>query len=187
MAMKTNRMLLVVLLALTAGFFTQCKKASKVDPDDENELITTIRLHFKQNGTTSTFEWKDNDGDGGNAPDIDQIRLKANTTYELTTEFIDGSKTPAEDITEEILEKADEHLVVYTPAPASLLTYTYGDKDSRNLGIGLTGTLVTGNTGQGTLKVQLRHQPPVNGVPVKNGTAGPGSDDALVDFDVVLE
>ncbi|HEV7348954.1 hypothetical protein [Telluribacter sp.] len=169
---------------------TDCRRADDPEPQDENELITTVRLHFTEQGTTTvnTFEYKDPDGDGGNAPTrFDQIRLKPNTTYNMTVEILDESKSPAENITEEIAEEADEHLMVYTATPASLLTYTYGDKDSRNQPLGLTGTARTGAAGTGTLKVQLRHQPPVNGTPVKNGTAAPGSDDINLDFGLRVE
>lgn len=54
-------------------------------------------------------------------------------------EFLDESKTPVEDITEEIEEESDEHLLIYTASPAKLLTYTYGDKDASNFPIGFMG------------------------------------------------
>ena len=80
----------------------------------------------------------------------------------------------------------DEHLFVYTPNPATLLTYTYGDKDSRNFNVGLIGSVRTGAVGAGKLKVQLRHQPPINGTAVKNGTVAPGSDDVNLDFTLTV-
>ncbi|TDB64038.1 hypothetical protein [Arundinibacter roseus] len=176
----------LVMIGLTL-FLTQCKKAEDVEPEEENELITTVVLKFTESGSTTPlqFTFRDTDGDGGNAPTtFDKIALKANTSYTLTVEFLDESKTPAEDITEEVEEEADEHLVIFTATPASLLTYVYGDKDANNFPIGLTGTATTGAAGTGKLKVQLRHQTPVNGVPVKNGTPGPGSDDVNLDFDL---
>ncbi len=191
MLMKVEcRMLGWGLLMSTALLLTDCRRADEVDPQDENELITTVRLNFTEQGTTTvnTFEFRDPDGEGGNAPTrFDQIKLKPNTAYNLTVELLDESKTPVVDLTEEIDEKADEHLMVYTATPASLLTYTYGDKDSRNFPIGLTGTAQTGTAGMGKLKVQLRHQPPVNGTAVKNGTAAPGSDDVNLDFELIVE
>ncbi|WP_428653623.1 hypothetical protein [Runella sp.] len=185
---STHSLLTVSLVFMLTVFFWSCGTKEEPAPEDENELITTVRLNFTENGTTTVqkFEWKDIDGDGGNAPAISKVTLKANRTYKLEIEFLDESKTPADNITAEVKAKQDEHLVVFSPTPSSLLTYTAGDKDSRNFPIGLTGNTVTGNANQGTLRVQLRHQPPVNGQPVKNGTVTPGSDDVNITFDVSI-
>lgn len=176
--------LLALLVTLNA-----CDKANEPEPGDENELITTVTLRFTELGNTAaqTFTYRDSDGDGGQAPTkFDAIVLKANTMYMVAIDFLDESKTPASSITEEIAKEKDEHLVVYTPAPATLLTYTATDKDSRNFPLGLAGTAKTGAAGTGKLKVQLRHQPPVNGQPVKNGTIMPGSDDVNLDFNLTV-
>jgi hypothetical protein len=95
----------------------------------------------------------------------------------MAIELLDESKSPVDDITKEVEEESYEHLFVYTPSPAALLTYTYGDKDKNNYPIGLTGSAVTGAAGDGKLKVQLRHQPGA-----KNGSPTPGSDDVNLDF-----
>ena len=179
--MKMNRKLIWMLLFGTAALFTQCKDSGdEVEIDDENELITSVSLKFTEQGTTnvSTFSYKDPDGEGGNLPtQFDTIALKPNTTYTLAIELLDESKTPVVDITSEVNEESYEHLFIYTPSPASLLTYTYGDKDANSFPIGLTGTAVSGAAGTGTLKVQLRHQPGA-----KDGTTTPGSDDVNLDF-----
>ena len=184
--MKMNRKLTWMLLFGIATLFTQCKDSGdEVEVDDENELITSVTLKFTESGTNTvtSFSYKDPDGDGGNAPTkFDTISLKANASYTLAVEFLDESKTPVDNITEEIAEKSDEHLLVYTPNPTSLLTYTYGDKDKNNYPIGLTGTTKAGAAGTGKLKVQLRHQPNA-----KNGTPGPGSDDVNLDFNLKVK
>ncbi|MCF0061393.1 hypothetical protein MUK70_19330 [Dyadobacter chenwenxiniae] len=179
--MKMTRKISWTLLLAAAVSFTQCKDAGDdVQIDDENELITSVTLKFTEEGTnnTTSFSYKDADGDGGNAPArFDTIALKPNKTYTLAIELLDESKTPASNITDEVAEESDEHLFVYTPAPSTLLTYTYGDKDANNYVIGLTGKAVTTVAGTGTLKVRLRHQPGT-----KNGTPSPGSDDVNLDF-----
>ncbi len=188
--MKFNRKWMPALLLGMAVLFTQCDKAEKVEPDDENELITTVQLNFTESGSTSTqtFTFRDVDGDGGNPPSVfEKITLKPNTTYTMTVDLKDDSKTPAEDIGKEVKEEADEHLFVFTPSPASLLNYTYGDQDANKLPIGLTGTAKTSAAGTGKLKVQLRHQTPVNGKATKDGTVGPGSDDVNLDFDLEVK
>ncbi|MEI7583895.1 hypothetical protein [Runella sp.] len=169
-------------------FIGGCGKKEQPTPAEENELITTVRLKFTENGTTNTqtFQWKDLDGDGGNAPTITSIVLRASRTYKLDVEFLDESSTPAVNKTADIQSEADKHLIAFTPIPSSLFTYTAGDKDSRNFPLGLTGTVITSFTNMGTLRVQLRHQPPINGQPVKNGTITPGSDDVNVTFSITV-
>ncbi|CCG98329.1 hypothetical protein FAES_0315 [Fibrella aestuarina BUZ 2] len=174
----------LVIGGLLAG---SCKKGTDPLPADENELITTVSLRFTQGSNTQTFIYQDKDGDGGAAPTkFDNVTLTANQSYTMTVDLVDESKTPAQSITDEIREKQDEHLFVFTPTPATLLTYTYADKDTRNFPIGLTGTVQTGAAGTGQLNVRLRHQPPINGAPVKNGTATPGSDDVNLNFNVTV-
>ena len=155
--------------------------------EDENELITTVKLNFTAGGTTQSFSYSDSDGEGGKAPIIATVNLKANTTYTMTIEILDESKMPINNITDEVSTERDEHLFIYTPSPANLFTYTYGDKDSRNLNVGLTGSVKTGAMATGKLKVQLRHQPPINGKATKDGTTTPGSDDVNIDFNVTVQ
>ncbi len=188
--MRTLSIKVFLCLLGASAMLVQCNKANDVEPVDENELITTIRLSFMEAGvpTAQTFTYRDVDGDGGNPPaTFEKIVLKANTTYTLNVGVLDESKTPSVDITKEILEDAAEHLFVFAPNPSTLLTYAYGDKDERNLPIGLKGTVSTGKAGMGKLKVQLRHQPPMGGNAVKDGTPSPGSDDVNLDFDLEIK
>ncbi|MBO0936278.1 hypothetical protein J2I47_06935 [Fibrella sp. HMF5335] len=167
-----------------------CKKGTDPLPANENELITTVTLRFTQAGTanTQTATYQDKDGDGGAAPTkFDTITLTANTSYSLTVDLLDESKTPTVSVTDEVNSKKDEHLLVYATTPAALLTYTYGDKDSRNLPVGITGTIRTGTAGTGTFNVRLRHQPPINGTAVKDGSPTPGSDDVNLNFGLTIK
>lgn len=168
------------VIALAAMFFS-CDKKEDPEPD-ENELITTIKLVLSDGTKTKTFLWKDLDGDGGKAPVITADTLAVKTTYTYALTFLDESKTPVQDITAEIREKANEHLVVFTPNPANLLTVNITDKDSKNLPLGLAGTIKTDSSKTGALKIRLRHQPGT-----KDGSAVPGSDDANLDFPIVIK
>ncbi|MBC6611144.1 hypothetical protein H8B15_09430 [Hymenobacter sp. BT507] len=172
------------LLLATPLFFASCSDDSDPEPEDDNEFITTIRYRLTPTSGTGqaiTAEWKDVDGAGGTAPTISTITLAPNTTYTGTVEFLDETKTPADNITEEVKEENYEHLVVYTPNPTSLMTITRTDKDRNNLEVGLTTTVQTGAAASGNLTIRLRHQPGT-----KDGTEAPGSDDANVTFPVVL-
>jgi hypothetical protein len=171
-----------IILLLCLGFLA-CKKEDEIG--EENELITTVKLNFKYGNDVKSFSYKDLDGDGGMAPVIEKISLAANTTYDLNIEFLDESKSPAVNITEEVSGESDEHLVLFSPSTTLLGTYTYSDKDVNLLPIGLKGKYSTKSAGAGMLKVQLRHQPPINGKNSKDGTSVPGSDDINIDF--VLE
>ncbi|RYU96848.1 hypothetical protein [Emticicia agri] len=186
--MQKNRISIFSYFALALLFSMAACKDTSVDIEEENEIITTVKLNFTSAGNTQTFVFNDPDGEGGNTPTkFDNITLKPNTSYTLTVELLDESKTPAENITNEVATESDEHLFVFTPSPTSLLTYTYTDKDARNFPIGLAGTVQTGAAGTGKLKVQLRHQPPVNGKEVKDGTSAPGSDDVNLDFNLTIQ
>ncbi|MFT4032829.1 MAG: hypothetical protein QM669_10450 [Siphonobacter sp.] len=156
---------------------------SKGDPEpDENELITTVQLTVTDPGNVSkTVSWKDSTGSGKAV--IDTLILSKNVSYTYSVKFLDQSQSPEEDITTEIKERSDEHLLVFTPSPTALLAVTITDKDKNGLPIGLVGSMQTQTTaGTGKLKIQLRHQPGV-----KDGSAVPGSDDANVDFPVVIQ
>ncbi len=165
---------------------SSCTKTS-VDIHDENELITTVKLQFSAEGKTETFSYSDKDGDGGMTPKIDDIILEANKKYSVSVLVLDESKTPIDDITKEIMENQEEHLFVFTPSPSSLITYAYGDKDKNGFVVGLQGSATTNSAGVGKLKVQLRHQPLVNGKISKDGTATPGSDDVNIEFNLLIK
>ncbi|MGV3561072.1 hypothetical protein [Larkinella arboricola] len=182
----TRSRLWMIMLGASMTLLAGCNdKADEPQPADENELITTVNLTFTEQGTTTsqTFLWQDKDGDGGQAPTrFDKITLKPNTTYDLTVELLDESKTPTENISDEVAEESDEHLFVFTTNPATLATYTYADKDANNLPIGLKGTLKTNAAAAGKLRVQLRHQ-----AGTKDGTAGPGTSDVDLTFDLTVQ
>jgi len=176
-----------LLLALALGLFmTACKK-DEPDPVQDNELITTLRLTFSEGSNKLVYNIKDLDGDGGKAPVADVIKLAPNKTYTVTTEFLDETKNPIENITTEVEKESAEHLVVFEQSPATIMTVTRTDKDSRGFEIGLRATVRTVAAANGSLKVTLRHQPEVGGKPVKNGTAAPGSTDFEGSFAVEVK
>ncbi|PWK23308.1 hypothetical protein LV89_03125 [Arcicella aurantiaca] len=181
---STKKSLLMAMLVV--GLMGACKKDEPA-PVEDNENLTTLKLKFTESGTTSTFMFRDTDGDGGNAPTIDKIALKPNKTYTLAVEVLDETKTPVADITADIEAEKDEHLFEYVTNPSSLLTITPTDKDSRGYNVGLKGSAITTATGTGKLRVVLHHQPPVGGVAVKNGSFTVGSTDIDVSFDVEVK
>jgi hypothetical protein len=140
-------------------FSFSCEKDTSEYPEDELELITTVRLTFTPaTGSAKSFKWTDKDGTGGLAPVIESIVLAANTSYTISAEFFEESKSPAYNVTEDIQEDGYEHLVCYTSsgsAPAVQIT----DLDKKKDPLGLAGTAKTTTAGNGSLKISLKHIP----------------------------
>ncbi|PKB41975.1 hypothetical protein AX016_0130 [Cellulophaga sp. RHA19] len=131
------------------------------EEQNEEEVITTIivKLTPEAEGTTLTLISKDDDGsDGPNAPVVDVEQLAANTTYNATITLLNETESPAEDITLEVEEEDDEHQFFYTVSGAISST-EYTDMDEDGNPVGITFTLTTGDAGNGTLGVTLRHEP----------------------------
>ncbi|WP_051718969.1 hypothetical protein [Hymenobacter sp. IS2118] len=175
--------LAAVLLALPFAF-SACKDDKDPVPAEDNEQITTVIYLLTPttgSGAPVTVTWRDVDGTGGNAPVIGTLNLLPNTTYTGDITLFDETKSPAENITEEVEEESDEHLFIYQGTPASLLSITRTDRDAKNLEIGLATRVVTTAAGTGTLKITLRHQPGS-----KDGSATPGDTDVEVTFPVTV-
>ncbi len=168
------------LIAATAIVMSMsaCKKDKEVPEPEENELITKVSLKFTNTANASdiaTVTWSDPDGEGGTAPTIGTLNLKANTnyTFEVSEVLNETASDPDErNVLNEITETSDEHLWVYTPTAGLNLTLVRTDKDKNNFVIGIKGTGAAGAISTGSLQVVLRHQPGV-----KNGTDAPGSTD----------
>lgn len=172
------------LLILSAFLFTACDKDDDGMPDHEQELITTVQLTFTDAaGSSQTFHVKDLDGDGGNPPVADEVKLNANTAYTLSVKFLDESDaTHSHDITEEVEEESAEHLVCFTAAGA-MVTPVTTDTDADGKPLGLQNSLTTGNAGSGSLTVSLKHEPDKSAA----APCSTGETDAEVTFPVVIE
>jgi hypothetical protein len=131
------------------------------EPENQEELITTVRLTFTPagGGAPVVATWQDLDGDGGGAPVVSAINLAGNTTYTLAVTLSDASKTPAVDITKEVEEEAEEHQLFFRTTGLTGMTIAYNDKDGNNRPIGLVNTVTTPTAGAGTITVILRHEP----------------------------
>jgi hypothetical protein len=174
--LKKNHLATLFLAAMTAGllFTTGCKKD---DDETEEENITSIVLHFTGPGLDKEFEWSDADGDGGNAPTIQEIVLPALTgNIKCHIHVYDKSKTPIVDITEEIEAEALEHLVVFNLDGTVDANWLYDDTDSNGKPLGINTKWTTDQPSTGKLKVTLYHEP-TN----KDNLASPGGS---VDFDI---
>jgi hypothetical protein len=174
-------------------------------PFNPEELITTVVLNFTpSSGSPVVATFNDPDADGGQAPTIDPVNLTPGT-YTLTVQFQNRLSSPTEEITDEVRDEGNFHLVLFTgtavvgPASATTsgpLTQGYTDMDANGLPVGLTSG-ITAVAGTGQLTVTLRHMPPEE-PPVKSATtlmevktggvnSIGGSTDAQVNFDVTVQ
>jgi hypothetical protein len=187
------------LCMLMVAGLAACKKEKPVPPaggggtppPNEQELITTVLLVFESlDGTqTSTFSWRDLDGDGGNPPVIETEPLLAGTAYRMHVQVLDESNPDAvEDITEEIAAEDEEHQFFFIVAGAEA-TFSYGDADANGNPVGLETLWSTGAASAGTLRVVLRHELNKDAPGVSDGdiTNAGGDTDVDVTFPLVVQ
>jgi hypothetical protein len=163
-----------------------CKKDDE-GPDDEQELITTVRLtltNVSNSTELATATWRDTDGPGGAAPVITALTLKPNTTYTGRVQFLDESKpNDPKDITEEVEEEDDEHEVFYIVTGANL-TITNRNTDSKELPLGTRANFASGAASTGILRVVLKHKP---GNKAAGDQATKGETDVEADLPVQIQ
>ncbi len=186
--MKNFRLL--ALFLATSLVITSCSKDDAPTPVNEEELITTVTTTLVGGGQTIVLTSRDLDGNGPNAPVVTvSENLVAGRIYTGSTTFLNESISPAEDITEEVLEEGADHQVFYQ-LPATLGTVTYDDVDANGKPIGLAFTLVAAATGASdNLIVTLIHLPNKSAVGVANGnmTNAGGATDATGRFPVTVQ
>jgi hypothetical protein len=183
--MKYTVIFFAFLFALVVS---SCEKDDPA-PINEEELITTVRLVCTpvSGGDVVTLAFEDLDGDGGDAPVITGGALKANTNYTAEVTFLNESVTPADNITEEVLEEGTEHQVFLAFAGIDM-SYGYLDSDADGNPIGLEMSLSAGGAGSGQLVLVLRHEPVKDNPGVASGdiTNAGGETDVEVVFPVEI-
>lgn len=158
------------------------------DHDHDHEVITRIVLDFTDsNGDTQQVTWSDPENDGD--PVVDDIVLLDSETYDVQVSFWNDMSEPAEEITPEIVDEADEHQVFVTPP--SFVDVVNIDTDENGLELGLEQEWSTTSTGSDTLTLGLRHMPLEDGVSVKVEDMDlanlPGAWDVNIDFTITVE
>lgn len=162
-----------------------------VNPINEEEVITTIKLTFtpQGGGETVMLTSKDLDGDGPNTPVNTQTgTLLQSKTYDTEVAFLNEQVTPAEDITTEVEEEGADHQIFYQ-VTGTLPLFTYklgtGNVDVNGKPIGVHAQFVSGSSSaSGNIVITLRHLPNKSATGVAEGdiTNAGGSTDALVTF-----
>ncbi|HNG90460.1 MAG TPA: hypothetical protein PK858_09650, partial [Saprospiraceae bacterium] len=119
------------------------------------------------------FKWEDADGDGGNAPTIEDIILAPNTVYTAYLHVYDGSK----EINDEIEAESNSHLFTFTVTGANVNIGAL-TKDGNGQPFGIGSTWTTGVASIGSVNIKLYHEPTD-----KNNTASPGGE---IDLDITM-
>ena len=97
-------------------------------------------------------------------------------------------ESPAEDITVEVQEEAEEHQFFFQNNISGLII-AYTDEDENGHPIGLSSKISTTGSGSGTITVTLRHEPNKTAAGVSTGeiTNAGGETDIEVTFDVEIQ
>lgn len=153
--MKTKKIALGVLMATV--LITSCKK-DKPEENDE-EVITTMRLTFVPvgGGNTVTYQSDDPDGPGGGSIVTDEIVLAPSKTYNVALQLLNKTETPAGDITLEVLDEKEAHRFYYEPTAGSNITVAGLDNDGAGVPLGVTSVWATNAVATGKIKITLRH------------------------------
>jgi len=180
--MKKNFSTFALPLLAFLFVFTSCKKD---DPEEvhEEEEINRVVLSVFQTGASQqdTYTW--NEGET-----IPSIALSANATYQVSVSFYDASDaSDIENITEEVIEEADEHYVFFETAGANLTiaSASTDTTDSDNIPINLNTQWTTAAASSGSVRVYLIHEPTT-----KSGSSRDdfgGETDVEVNFPVTIQ
>jgi hypothetical protein len=149
-----------------------CKKDKKeiisTPQPDEQELITTMIVKATRIGASNDVKFYNYKVQNGfNNPTkvtvrIDTIVLQASQKYNIEILVLDESKTPAKDITPEIIDERNAHLFFYAINPATgngSLTVSERDTDKNGQDFGRTCTWLAGAAGKGQITITLLHGP----------------------------
>ncbi|MBL7890085.1 MAG: hypothetical protein JNL24_11045 [Bacteroidia bacterium] len=191
--MKNQIKHFVLAMIIAGSIFTGCKKDEDTvptppAPTNEGEVLTTFTLYFTDSANSANVvsaTFRDPDGDGGNPfTQFDSIHLQANKTYYAQVVILNETASPADSISNEILEEANDHLFFYTVTGANAAV-TITDLDTNTptpLPLGLQTKWRTGAVSMGSTQIILKHQPGV-----KDGTFTPGSTDIDLTFQTEIQ
>lgn len=178
-----------VVFLLTSYVVSSCKKDNENPEENDNEVITTVEVHFTEQGTSNhlVYKFDDADGPGGNAPAKDIITLSANKTYSVELVVLDKTKNPVATISDEIEEEADVHRFYFEPSAGSNIIVSNPDNDGNGIPVGLNTTWTTTGPSVGKIKITLRHYPSGGKALADLVNSSKSTTDAEVEFDTKVQ
>lgn len=153
---------LIGSLALATLFMSCSNDDDNPEPIHGEEVITTLTVTLTPNGggDTITLQYQDLDGDGPLEPETTVSgSFLENETYDGFIELLNETEDPADNITEEVEEEAEEHQFFYTIGGALDIDVSYANFDENEDPLGTEFTLITGEESSGSLTFTLRHEP----------------------------
>lgn len=159
----------IALLATILIFSSSCEKDHEDDhKHDESELVTKVVLNLVNDSNVNDTQiaiWSDMDGIGGNDPILpDTLRLKIQDSYHGYLKFYSTHDNAYKEITSEIIEEANDHLVCYTQntlAQVVTMQIERLDKDQNGLELGLETFWKANMQDIGSVIISLKHQPDI--------------------------
>lgn len=181
----------VIYLLMLLICISNCSNDDNDGPTPiEARTITTLRftLQSPNSQVPTILSYQDLDGNGGMDPVITVDTLIANTVYFGNIEVFDESVSPAADITNLVKSEETEHQVFYIVGGGVDLKVNYADEDANRNPIGLFVAMITGDTGNGTLTINLQRglNKFADGVPDGRIDNGGGRTDIQVTFPVII-
>ena len=179
------------LLAIPFLYFS-CSDDDTPDLPNEEEVITTMTVTLTANDGSAdvVLQTQDLDGEDGEPPVVTVVGSISNaTSYSGSIIWLNELEDPAENVTLEIVEEADEHQVFFTIGDGLPIQVLYADVDSNGYPVGVDFILApteAGVTGSGTLTVTLIHEPVKPNDGTYSDSVG-GSIDIQTTFDLVVE
>jgi len=198
--MFNSRKNLLYVMAFVALAFTSCESDDPVIEND-GEVITDVTLSFQELnatgnpvGAVTTFKASDPQGiEVGTSPTIDNVSLTQGKTYSMKIEVRNSIEN--EDITEEIIEEADEHQFFFLGSAfvgSPVLTYQYADPSGKLIGVEGKVTVSTSpGFNNATMRIVLRHDldknfPGATNPNFENFVQAGGESDLDITFPLIL-
>ncbi len=179
--MKKHFSTLALPLLAFLFVFTSCKKDDPEEVHEEEEINRVVLSITDAASAQQTYTWNE----GETTP---SITLNANATYQVSVSFFDASDvSEIENITEEVIEEADEHFVYFETAGANLTiaSASTDTTDSNNIPINLNTQWTSAAASSGSVRVYLIHEPTT-----KSGSSRTdfgGETDVEVNFPVTIQ
>jgi hypothetical protein len=167
--MNFSRLTITLAMLAIVAFFSGCSdegNPAKPPVDTEHPPPTTVTLQLTQldasgnpTGETTSVTVRDTTQTPIKIPVDGILRLHAGASYKGVLILRDESKTPAEDVTADILAEKDAHIFIFTPDASvhSVLAVSDLDKDNNGFNFGLNFKVTTSGIGAGNINVVLRH------------------------------